>query len=1040
MSHTFTSSIISASAGTGKTYQLATRFIALLALGEAPESMIALTFARKAAHEFRERILKDLAAGASGKKGAADLAARIRQAWHGDGHNPPLALGANEDEHPLTEAAFTDMLQRVVAAMARTRLSTLDSFFTSILSAGKSELNVGQFSQIGEEEKPAIIRKVMDNMLYDISQSEEDSAAFHDIILALAEDNTLTPHETFAGAVAAYLDDFVDNGCQTARWGNTTAFGLPEPRRPRTYSFAERQETRENLNRVYANAPHEALAAGINKLLEGKLPNKTEYTRMKKEADKLAEAGSPFAATLDRMVEETRRLALWQCAARSRGLARFLMKYFQYYTAEVTGCGKFDYSDITRRLPALLEAEGARERLDYRLDNRYRHWMLDEFQDTSEIQWRALRLLTENLASESAASPDKSSERSLFVVGDTKQSIYQWRGGKPEIFDSLLRDEPWHSALQQVDMNRSWRSAPIIMDFVNQTFRDFPRVKEHRSAAPLSNHKGFVGMYTCENGRRNATPQACEKIREILQELPIREKQMSVGILVRKNDVGEEIYRDLKQHFGETLPIYLDGQRESVVNNPLGEVLLAFFRWLAHPADSHRKAEFFTSPLGTCMQGAELHWAFWQQKTEGSGISAVLEDFKGKLATHGFVLSPYHQAVLDLCLREAISFDAEGGSLAGWISRLENLSCTTIPPKHAVHIISIHKSKGLEYDAVILPFMALPAHSAFFNPARVDRMYAPDGSILVPADKGAGALATMWPELQACLDTAEQDANAAGVNELYVALTRAAYANYIILHQTQKPANNSYGGIIKNSLPPADAARLESGSLEYGDKEWYTSADLEDRAATRGEDTPLPMLPQAARRRKRKSPSKEHGETAANAGVQGEEDSGFDAADFGTRVHALFEQIGNCAQDPLPGWATNPALAEERVVAQALQQPDILALLSPPPGAVILREQSVEAVTDSTWTSAIIDRLTLTTEGNRVAAAHIIDYKTDRRRGDTPQEQDAALRTRHQAQMEAYRDLVCRAFGLEPSRVQVTLVSCPSDGAAPRTVPCPPAA
>ncbi len=1034
MPTTFTSSIISASAGTGKTYQLATRFIALLALGEAPESMIALTFARKAAHEFRERILKDLAAGASGDAGAAALADRIRKAWHGNEGAPPLAPGIRESNHPLDKQAFTLMLQRVVAAMARTRLSTLDSFFTSILSSGRAELGVGQFAQIGEEEMPGIIRRVTDTMLYEISQDQAAAESFSEIIEALAGEDKLTPHQAFAKFVYAFLDEFVDGGCNTELWGNHTAFNLPAPCCPEKRSLAKRQEITAALNNAYGGNPPGKLATAVGKVIAGKLPNKEEFLALQKAAAESGESAGALAATLSQLEEETRQLALWQCVTRSRALAGFLMKYFQYYTADVTNCGKFGYSDITRRIPILLEGDGARERLDYRLDNRYRHWMLDEFQDTSEIQWRALKPLTENLVSETAAAPDRSAERSLFVVGDIKQSIYQWRGGKPSIFKSLLTNEPWCRALQPVDMNRSWRSAPCIMDFVNRTFRDFPQVKEHRSAPPLQNAPGYVGLYTCSNGRKTPTPQACEIIREILESLPIGEKQMSVGIIVRKNDTAGQIYEYLKQHFGDTLPIYLDGLAQSVVNNPLGEVLLAFFRWLAHPADSYREAEFKTSPLGACMQGGELLWSHWQQETERGGYAAVLRCFKEKLAANGFVLSQHHEAVLDLCIREAIAFDARGGTTADWITRLENLSCAVVPPKHAVHIITIHRSKGLEYDAVILPFIQVPAQSAFFLSNNVDRLNAPDGSILVPQKQGASALAAMWPQLQASLDTAEQAANEAGLNELYVALTRAAYANYIIMHASLKPGNNSFGGIIKNSLPDSDAGQLaNTGFLEYGEKDWFLTAGLKDRPAPeRGDAAPV-VLPKAAPRRSRKSPSKAH-----DATIQENEmpqsaphtEDGFAPAEFGTLVHALFEQVGHCGNAPLPPWATAPANDAQRVVAKALQQPDIRALLSPPPGSLILREQPVEAVSGGSWTSAVIDRLTLFRHGESVTGAHIVDYKTDRRGDAEPQEQDAALVERHAPQLAAYRDLVCRAFSLPREKVSATLLSCPREGEA----------
>lgn len=1051
MNQTFTSTIISASAGTGKTYTLATRFIALLALGEAPESMIALTFARKAAHEFRERILKDLAAGAADEKGAAALAERIRKAWHGDGSNPPLSPGVDESEHPLNKEAFTSMLQWVVATMGRTRLSTLDSFFSSLLSAGCGELGIGQFSLIGDGERAGVVRAVTDRLLFDIAQDPKESAEFQDVVAALTEGggrDKSSPHAVFSSLIENYLDEFINTGCNMDMWGNVSAFGLPEPREPKRYTHAERDEVKESLRQVYADAPHKDLSAGIQKLMGGSPPNKAEYTCMVKSAGMLTDATPAERAlkgTLLRMVEEARQLILWQCMNRSRSIARFLMKYLLYYTVDVTNNGRFEYSDITRKIPALVASDAARQRLDYRLDNRYHHWMLDEFQDTSDIQWNALKPLIENQVAETAAAPDKSSDRSLFVVGDIKQSIYQWRGGRPAIFASLLSDAPWSESLQRVDMNLSWRSTPCIMDFVNQTFRDFPQVKEHRSAPPLLDRKGYVGLYTCYNGSSSPYPQACRIICGILETLPVKQKQMSVGIIVRTNKIATQIYDNLKSHFGDALPIYLDGQPESVVRNPLGEVLLAFFRWLEHPADTYREAEFKTSPLGCCLKEGEQYWTHWLDVLENSGYAAVLEDFKARLEDNGFALSAHHREVLGLCIREAYAFDACGGALSDWISRLENLSCTCMPPKHAVHIITIHKSKGLEYDAVILPFIQTTGHSAFFSTANVSRLYPNGGGgILIPTGKSAGALVTMWPQLQGPMDNAEQAANEAGLNELYVALTRAAYANYIILHGAQNPNNCSYSGIIKQSITGPDGQKLMSKDkedilckLEYGDREWYESAGFDDRDAADAETDREPvLLPGAAPRRRRESPSKSESAPAIpprrrQAAAQ---DGAPDPAEFGTRVHALFEQMGRCGSAELPGWVANPADAAGKLVAAALRQPDIQALLSPPANSMVLVEQPVESVTKGAWTSAFIDRLTLVKDGNKVVSAQIVDFKTDKRREASREEQDTALRERHFAQMKAYHNLVCNAFGLPPDKVTVTLVSCPSDG-EPRAVP-----
>ena len=105
-------------------------------------------------------------------------------------------------------------------------------------------------------------------------------------------------------------------------------------------------------------------------------------------------------------------------------------------------------------------------------------------------------------------------------------------------------------------------------------------------------------------------------------------------------------------------------------------------------------------------------------------------------------------------------------------------------------------------------------------------------------------------------------------------------------------------------------------------------------------------------------------------------------------------------------------------------------------------EQDIDAIDSlngkEVWVSGTIDRLVLTMQGGSVVAASIIDFKTDKRRDPTPQDEDSTLREHHFPQMKAYHNLVSSAFSLPSRKVTVTLVSCPSNAASPRAIPYPP--
>ena len=290
---------------------------------------------------------------------------------------------------------------------------------------------------------------------------------------------------------------------------------------------------------------------------------------------------------------------------------------------------------------------------------------------------------------------------------------------------------------------------------------------------------------------------------------------------------------------------------------------------------------------------------------------------------------------------------------------------------------------------------------------------------------------------------------------LYVAVTRAKSANYIFLNgytgQGKKPHQDSYTDILTLALNrlanagilPSDETEEDGPSLcEWGDPAWHTNANM--KAAGAASAAGQALLEQPRPRRRKVSPSKMDAEPSFDGqmGAEGGMLGGGAAASFGTAVHGLFEQVEWLGEGEEPRWVAEPRSDEERLVAAALRVPEVRALYTRRPGQVAYNEQNIDAVekdkSDTVekgrWISGTIDRLVLTQQGNQVLAASIIDFKTDLRRGDSPEAQDAHLRETHLSQMRAYHSLICSACELPAESVSVTLVSCPRDGAPVRLV------
>jgi ATP-dependent exoDNAse (exonuclease V) beta subunit len=160
-------------------------------------------------------------------------------------------------------------------------------------------------------------------------------------------------------------------------------------------------------------------------------------------------------------------------AHRTVGLAEFLDRYEQRYERQVRAQGHLSFADIPRLIRQRAEDESTRwpqEDVWFRLDGRFDHWMLDEFQDTSFSQWRVTQRLVDEVIQ------DQEGDRSFFAVGDIKQSIYVWRQAEPGLFNDLKRLRPVQKGqpggIHVSTLAKSYRSAQPVLEAVNAVFED----------------------------------------------------------------------------------------------------------------------------------------------------------------------------------------------------------------------------------------------------------------------------------------------------------------------------------------------------------------------------------------------------------------------------------------------------------------------------------------------------------------------------------------------------------------------------------------
>ena len=461
-----------------------------------------------------------------------------------------------------------------------------------------------------------------------------------------------------------------------------------------------------------------------------------------------------------------------------------------------------------------------------RLGEKYRHYFIDEFQDTSQMQWRNLKPLISNaLESETL----RGEQGTLCIVGDAKQAIYRWRGGDPEQFIRLYGDHnPFQVEKEVISLPRNYRSFDTIVEFNNEFFQHIASFLTNSDHRDLYENKSSQEVNAKKGGKisLNFIPKEadddtyCQLVLKYIQE--IIEQGFAyhdICILTRTRKEGVTVAKYLLEH---TVPI-VSSETLLLKNNAKIDFLINLMHYVLRPDDAlHRMAVLHF--LAAQENGTEKHDFF----------TRFLDDPEFLLNTYSFETSTYLQlplfdaveyaieafnlaapsdAYLQYFLDEVMGFVLKKGSslsdfLTYWEEKKDTLSIATPQVPDAVQIMTIHKAKGLEFPVVIYPFATTKLYNEGFS-----KIWLP----VPPADYAIShALLDKNKEIREFNDEASElydklQENAAldQFNLLYVALTRAIEQLYII---TKKDTNSKEKG-IPYDFPGLFRNYLEAKSL-----------------------------------------------------------------------------------------------------------------------------------------------------------------------------------------------------------------------------------
>lgn len=452
-----------------------------------------------------------------------------------------------------------------------------------------------------------------------------------------------------------------------------------------------------------------------------------------------------------------------------------------------------------------------------RLGERYRHFFIDEFQDTSEMQWQNLIPLIDN-----ATSSEIDGEKgTLMIVGDPKQSIYRWRGGKAEQFIELSKDHnPFNNPEKVLEhLDKNYRSYSQIIEFNNEFFQFLSNEFEHEDYKDLyQNHShqkanaktgGYVNISFIPKVEESedeeetldktelyllATLNTIQKVRKQGFELK------DIVILTRKRSHGIAVANYLTE---QGIPL-LSSETLMIQNATEVQFVIHLLKYLKNSSDLEAKAHFLHYIAKHIQDQLPIHDFIAQgmdkkQETEFENwltnfdISLSFQDIRKKslyesveLIVSKFLAPPlgaggaYIQYFLDIVLERDIRNQAGiSDFLNYWDKNAEKFSIPSPEGKNAVRIMTIHKSKGLEFPAVIMPFAdedySRSPKDKLWIDAEVDDFGLP--KVLVDNSK---AVEGFGAKAKSVYVQKSQEELLDNINVLYVALTRAEEQLYVI--------------------------------------------------------------------------------------------------------------------------------------------------------------------------------------------------------------------------------------------------------------------
>ena len=1052
---------IRASAGTGKTYQLTNRYLRLLAEGEKAERILAATFTRKAAGEVFERIVERLTAAAGDEAKASALGREV-----GVG-----AMGA---------ADWGETLARLLRGAHRLNVGTLDSIYVRIAQAFALELNLPPSWGIGS----ALQERMLRSEALTATLDEADPQWLIEAVRLLNKGESRASVAGHVDRVIEALHGVYLDAPEAAAWlwldeeagggllGRAELAGAIEALRE-----AEVEEAGKALATAKRADWERALEGAWGKFLTTGLPPKVMGEGVYR--------GKPIpgrlAALYGPLIGHAKSALLKGLADQNRASYQLVERFDGQYHERQRAKRMLRFEDVTRQL-ALSQLTERWEGLLYRLDARFDHLLLDEFQDTSRSQWRVIRPLAREIASNAPSS------RSFFCVGDVKQSIYGWRGGEPEIFRGL--ESEFGGGLEVGSLRVNRRSGPDVIETVNAVFEGmagsealrqmpeaagrwlsgFGRHEAHQSTLP-----GYcvLEVAAVEPGAANRPAllrEAAERVKGLSERMAEAGGGRSIAMLTRTNASVARLIAELRR-------LGTAASQEGgnpLTDSPAVSVVLSLLQLSDHPSDTAAAFHVGRSPLGPAVGiGGEA---------SNAEVREAAASVRGRLVNEGYgpVVEGWALALAASCGgRDARRLEQLAGLAWAYDESatlrpsdfVEHVRAEQVeePTSAAVRVMTIHQAKGLQFDAVVLAELDKPLIDA--RPRCLVDRPEPTGEAARVSQPGNKETRALSEGLARMYEQHLQRAANDGLSGLYVAMTRAKHGLYMLVPPwgggkgSGAKLPTTFAGAVWGSLVGEAPPSGPGIAWERGDPAWWEKIEAgsgggrgkagagvegggtgEASAAGEGGGGMAGRVAAAAgsgRRRMlaRQTPSRLAGGGRVDIAAM-MRPSERAAAERGTLMHAWFERV-EWIEDGEPNDSTLRAIASEAGLDPGGRDAETVErymgqfremLSAPAIRAALSRTRYVEGeAADDAGVEVEVarERPFATRDGERMLEG-VFDRLVVRRRDGaaeagevldykTDNDSVEAIVDRYRPQLAAYRRAAGRLLGLEAGAVTTTL-------------------